>query len=618
LTLASIDAIFSWNKTFLQLNPSTGPNPNPQDACVSPTTCTACPIDTYNWSGTGGFSGWINDCSVDGDHLNEPCTGGVPDNDGNARYLGFRGVNQTCADACATTAGLKISTIKFKAISGGTSSIALLPCFGVGSKTQAQSTVVVDGVQTTDVTKSLGPAISITVTCDSIDDCNDNNPCTNDSCTCNTPNCGGSCNHANNTAACNDGLFCTGPDACVSGVCQGPQVCKKCVGGPDAGQPCYTNAQCGAPGTCTGAASICQETNDRCVECSSAANCNDGLGNTIDTCVKTCSGGTNIDDECVDLSDCPGTGGACESDFCLHTPIDCNDNVACTVDVSHPVTGVCSNTPDHAFCNPLGLFCSAAICDPVEGCILDHECISLDGNPCPDPATCNETSNTCGGCKQPTMVAAGPRYLSVTPLDQGSTPVALVVTGDCSDPIAACVYRYVQSKCLGGTNNGLNCTTDADCPKRCVGGQFPGAVCTIPTDCPQGQCAGKCDAGTLGATPFYKTTAQWGTAKVRGSQIRPGTKYLVHTECNFPGGVVLSSAASAKTWKWGDIDNNGVVDAIDITILVTAFKGFYGPFTFEQVNIFGCVPDDTLNALDIAVDVDAVRGFAFPCGIVCP
>jgi hypothetical protein len=208
--------------------------------------------------------------------------------------------------------------------------------------------------------------------------------------------------------------------------------------------------------------------------------------------------------------------------------------------------------------------------------------------------------------------------LSVAPADQGSTPVALLVTGDCSDPIAACVYQYVQSKCNGGSNDGQDCFTDADCPKRCVGGQFPGADCTIPTDCPQGECAGRCDAGTLGSTPFYKTTAQWGTAKARGAQIRPDTMYMVHAECNFPGGPVLSSAANATTWKWGEVNGNETLNVLDIYNLVNAVKGFLEPYTFEQMNLWGCAPDDVLNALDIALCVDALRGFAYPCSLVCP
>ena len=49
-----------------------------------------------------------------------------------------------------------------------------------------------------------------------------------------------------------------------------------------------------------------------------------------------------------------------------------------------------------------------------------------------------------------------------------------------------------------------------------------------------------------------------------------------------------------------------------------AFKGSFGPFTFEQMNIWGCVPNSEIDALDIAVDVDAVKGFAFPCSVVWP
>ena len=127
----------------------------------------------------------------------------------------------------------------------------------------------------------------------------------------------------------------------------------------------------------------------------------------------------------------------------------------------------------------------------------------------------------------------------------------------------------------------------------------------------------------LGSTPFYKTASQWGTATVRGAQIRPSADYFVETECNFPG-IVLSAAASARTWKWGDVDGNGIVDALDISKLVDGFKGIFGTLTFEQVNIWGntvsapCTPDDTIDANDISKVVDAFKGYAFPCGITCP
>jgi hypothetical protein len=320
-------------------------------------------------------------------------------------------------------------------------------------------------------------------------------------------------------------------------------------------------------------------------------------------------------------------------------PADCNDGNPCTNDSC--VSGVCQHSNNTNACNdgnacttndvcsggacvgglPLncdtGLFCSAKVCDPLLGCVFDHSCVSSNGNPCPNPATCDENTNTCGGCNPPTAVGISCRYLAVTPADQGSTPIALKVIGECHDPQSACVVQYVQSKCNGGANNGQNCLTDADCPKTCAGGLNPGAVCTTNGDCVLGTCAGKCEAGTLGGTPFYKTASQWGTAKVRGAQIRPGTNYLVETQCDFPG-VVLSAATRARTWKWGDIDGNGIINALDIAQLVDAFKARVGSVPFEQANIWGCAPDKFIDALDITEDVDAFKGLAFPCGMTCP
>jgi len=326
-------------------------------------------------------------------------------------------------------------------------------------------------------------------------------------------------------------------------------------------------------------------------DCSTPADCDDGLSSTVDTCV---------------------------SGACIYTPVNCNDNVACTTDQFVQSSGACTHTPNHGYCNPASSFCSAAHCDPVDGCVFDHECVSTSGNPCPAPATCNETTDTCGGCKQPTVVAAGCRYLSVTPASQGSTSVALLVTGDCQAPNAACVDRYVQSKCVGGANDGLNCDTNADCPKQCAGGVNPGAPCVGSAACPFGVCAGQCEAGTLGSTPYYKLASEWGTIKVRGAQIRPETTYLVHTECDFAGPNVLSSAASAATWRWGDTDGDGDVEATDIAHVVNAYKGIFGSLTFEQVNLWGCVPDAFIDALDVGMNVDAFKGRPFPCTVTCP
>jgi len=58
-------------------------------------------------------------------------------------------------------------------------------------------------------------------------DCNDGNPCTDDSC----GSVGGAfvCNHAPNTAPCDDGDTCTGPDVCSGGTCTPGPSSGTCV-----------------------------------------------------------------------------------------------------------------------------------------------------------------------------------------------------------------------------------------------------------------------------------------------------------------------------------------------------------------------------------------------------
>ena len=67
--------------------------------------------------------------------------------------------------------------------------------------------------------------------------CNDNNPCTDDSC---SPALG--CQHAANTASCSDGNLCTTGDVCSAGICSGAPV--DC----DDGNVCNGDESC-SPGT---------------------------------------------------------------------------------------------------------------------------------------------------------------------------------------------------------------------------------------------------------------------------------------------------------------------------------------------------------------------------------
>ena len=78
----------------------------------------------------------------------------------------------------------------------------------------------------------------------------------------------------------------------------------------------------------------CDEENDQCTGCVDDADCDDDL---------FCNG----EETCVD--------NVCEAG----TPVDCDDEVDCTVDSCDEDTDACDNTPDDAECDD-GLFCNGA------------------------------------------------------------------------------------------------------------------------------------------------------------------------------------------------------------------------------------------------------------------
>lgn len=376
-------------------------------------------------------------------------------------------------------------------------------------------------------------------------------------------------------------------------------------------------------------------------QCTQSGDCNDGNPCTVDVCNQATGLCDNTLKDCTSpdpcmVGTCNATTGSCQfapvqcgvGEVCIGgtcaagctNASECDDGVACTVDTCEVVSGlsVCVHTPDDTACDT-GLFCAAKVCDATLGCVFDHTCTSTTGNPCPDQATCDEATDSCGGCLPPTVTSIGGRYLSVTPVDQGATPIAIFITGHCDDPSVSCLGEYTQSVCLGGANDGLACATDADCPKTCGNGPLMGAPCFTPSDCQGGVCEGSCSVGLLGSSPVFLTGAQWGVVPVHGESIRPGTKYFAHTVCDFGGTVVVSAGTSATTWMWGDTNDDKLVNVQDIVTTVDGVKQFFNQtVTFEGANIFPCVIDDLLNVQDVVSTVDAVKSVPFTCPAVCP
>ena len=173
-----------------------------------------------------------------------------------------------------------------------------------------------DGCTTSDVCDETGACHGTPLVCD------DNNPCTDDSCN----SAMGACVYTNyNTNTCSDGSACTS-DACVDGVCVGTAI-------------------------------VCDDTN-RCTNdsCDPATGCvyvpvvcDDGNACTTDACD-------------------PGSG-------CSYTVVDCSDSDACTNDSCGPATGCAHVSVD---CND-GNVCTTDACDAATGCLHSFTDSDRDG-----------------------------------------------------------------------------------------------------------------------------------------------------------------------------------------------------------------------------------------------
>jgi hypothetical protein len=230
-------------------------------------------------------------------------------------------------------------------------------------------------------------------------DCNDNDPCTDDSCDpvtgCFHPphvcDDGNSCTDdacvpetgcvaTNNNAPCEDSNFCTTGDTCSGGNCQpgtpvdcnDNNVCTTDSCNPRTGCV-YTNN----PGPCSDGNACTVE--DACVDgtCHPGVPlaCNDGNACTTDTCVPAmgCVYTSQPNGSACDDGNACTSGEVCVNGSCqLGVGVSCSPSDQCHVaGVCNPGTGVCSNPAA-----PNGTACS-------------------DGNPCTVGDVC--VGGVCGG-----------------------------------------------------------------------------------------------------------------------------------------------------------------------------------------------------------------------------
>lgn len=152
-------------------------------------------------------------------------------------------------------------------------------------------------------------------------------------------------------AQCDDGNPCT-DDSCngVGGCVNVIDVANTC----DDSDPCTLNDTCQPDGTCQGTPKSCDDGNP----------CTDEW---CDSLTGDCVNFPNVGAACDDGMVCTENDVCDASGSCVGSPVDCDDGNPCTLDFCDGMVG-CVNVPDDASCAD-GKACTDDICDPMTGCL---------------------------------------------------------------------------------------------------------------------------------------------------------------------------------------------------------------------------------------------------------
>ena len=491
-------------------------------------------------------------------------------------------------------------------------------------------------------------------------DCNDTNPCTDDTCD------GGTCSNKVRSGSCDDESACTTGDACQDGVCRGltkscvdgnvctdddcapksgcqnaavtgpcdadgnactiGDACKAggCVAGGvkkcDDGNPCTLSSCDGKTGdcgvdtkalngqVCDADGSLCSH-DDRCdsgvCKPGKALPCDDDEPCTGDSCAaKTGCTHAILSGPCDDDDKCTATG-TCDKGKCSTTALVCNDGDVCTSDGCDAQTGKCVTTP---------------ITGCASDCKTNADC--HDNNPC----TVDECAvGKCQHVGRQGTCAGGDKCFVAGECKAGTCVGGKTV--DCNDGNActddSCDGAKGTCNFAGNTapcDDGDLCTTGDACAfAKCAAGVAKDCddkqVCTddacdqktgkcvyshntAPCDDANGCTAGdRCDKGTCGAGELGVATLTVGDG-VLGYVDGP----LAKARFGRPSGVWLSSSGTVLV---ADSDNNAVrtieVDGSATTWAGDGQPGFInGPRKGSRFNAPASVVVDTAGNIYVA------------------
>jgi hypothetical protein len=245
-------------------------------------------------------------------------------------------------------------------------------------------------------------------------------------------------------ADCDDGLFCSGVERCLRGVCFA-----------DPRPPCADDLPC--------TSNLCDEDANACTVLPDDAQC--AAGEICDVKVGCFLPiGCTEDAECDDGLPCNGTE-ACVQRMCRPgTPVACDDAVSCTIDTCNDDTGACGSVPDHGACLP-GELCSLIEgCAPRPPCVRDDECD--DGIYCNGQETCDVDSGLCRGGAAP-VVDDGVACTQDVCSEAGGSVTHTPRNNRCQDGVFCngAEVCHPQMGCQPGVapnvNDGVACTLDA-------------------------------------------------------------------------------------------------------------------------------------------------------------
>lgn len=333
--------------------------------------------------------------------------------------------------------------------------------------------------------------------------CNDQDPCTIDTCEAN-----GACTHAvaPDGSVCSDGDLCSVTDVCSGGVCVGtdPTICDS----PP--NECHEPA-----GTCDPGTGVCDY-----AFAADGSSCDDGDACTqADTCMTgMCIGAEVVCDS--PPSPCHEPIGTCDpaTGTCIYAPKQdgdsCDDGDACTYD------DVCSNgtcAGRSITCNDTD--CQIRSCNGTSQCTVTNRpsgyACTDDGNPCTtdtcnangtcthpnrsNGASCGSTANRrccggscvnistdeshCGGCFTACDSGFTCEPIESSPVCGSSYPANTSGRCRCQNANAHCPNNRGQVCRLTSYNDGNRCVPDSTKPSPCAPGQVIRSASSCPAYC---------------------------------------------------------------------------------------------------------------------------------------